>query len=844
MTVSHALHPRFHPYQFGAGMALLLLSVPLMLVVHEDLSGTPAGVWLPYWRIAADLLKVVVAMLIFLTGYRAILSPRKGAVVWLGIAFLGVGVLGFLHLATHDNLVSGMAPPNDQVSLGFNLGARLVAAVALLIYAAMPTVPDVPRFRKRLAVVIMLAWVLIPSLLVLTHPTLLPTLLGELGKPTALFWVLQGCIPVLNLVTLAIFWQRRQALEQECLMALAFAAGLSAVGGVFFSISYGIQESTSHSIAHIYQVASYLFLFHATFNEALRRPIERLDMLHQREKATLNAAPDGVIWVDQEGTIVLANPAMQTLTGYSSEELIGQNVSIFLPPHLRERHVGSMHSFFHNPRERAMGMMDLKLCRRDGSLQPVDISLGHWDMDGVPHAIAYLRDLTERKKLEESLRHQATHDELTGLPNRWLFQLQLRQALLRAERSERRVAVLFIDLDHFKTVNDTFGHAAGDALLVQASRRIHRLLRASDTLARMGGDEFAILLPDLNHPDEGVSVAVKVLACLQDTFDLPDQQVYSGASIGLAYYPDDAQDSDTLLRFADMAMYQAKQTGRGAYACYSQDMDRRVHEDMLLHARLKTALGEQLLSLHYQPQVELHHGRLVGAEALLRWHDPVLGQVRPDRFIPIAEATGLILPLSDWVLETACRQIAAWERAGTPLRLSVNVSAHQLHQGQLAEKVHTMLETTGARARWLELEITETVAMTQPRQALEQLRALVKMGCTISLDDFGTGYSSLAYLKTLPVSKIKIDQSFVRDITHDPNDDVIVQTIIGMARNLGLDVIAEGVETQEQRDRLALYGCSTCQGYLFHRPLPLQEFEKLLTQQLKTRHEVLQQEKT
>ncbi|MDZ4074784.1 MAG: EAL domain-containing protein [Hylemonella sp.] len=829
MTASQALQPHRHPYQFSIGVGLLVLSIPLMLALSQhDLSQVLTGIWLPYWRVGADLVKVVVAMLIFITGYRAILSPRKGAVVWLGVAFLGVGVLGFLHLVTHGELHGDLTPAGEQLSLGFNLGARLLAAVALLMYAAMPAVPDVPRFRKRLAIGIVLAWVLIPGYLVLTYPVLLPTLLGEQGSPTAIFWVLQGAIPVLNLVTLVIFWQRRQALEQECLMALIFAAALSSVGGAFFGISFGVQESVPHAVAHVYQVASYLFLFHATFNEALRRPLEHLEMLYQRENATLTAAPDGVLWVDRQGQIVLANPAMQLLSGYAPRELLGQNVAIFLPPHLRERHAQSMLDYFHSPQSRPMGMMDLKLHRKDGGQQPVDISLGYWEVDGAPHAIAYIRNLTERKKLEESLRHQATHDELTGLPNRWLFQLQLRQALLLAERSEKRVTVLFVDLDHFKTVNDTFGHASGDALLVQASRRIQSVLRASDTLARMGGDEFAILLPEINLADEAVSVAIKVLSCLQEAFVLPDQQVYSGASIGLAYYPDDARDSDTLLRYADMAMYQAKQAGRGAYACYSQDMDRRTHEDMLLHARLKTAIGEQLLTLHFQPQVDLRDGRLEGAEALLRWHDPVLGQVRPDRFIPLAEANGLILPLSDWVLETACQQIAAWQRAGTPLRLSVNVSAHQLHQGQLADKVRATLLSTGAHAHWLELEITESVAMTQPRQALEQLNALVELGCTVSLDDFGTGYSSLAYLKTLPVSKIKIDQSFVRDITDDPNDDVIVQTIIGMARNLGLDVIAEGVETEAQRDRLSLYGCNTCQGYLFHRPMPLQAFEALL----------------
>jgi diguanylate cyclase (GGDEF)-like protein/PAS domain S-box-containing protein len=563
----------------------------------------------------------------------------------------------------------------------------------------------------------------------------------------------------------------------------------------------------------------------------MRRPLERLTMMDQREKATLDAAPDGVIWVNQYGNIVLANPAMQALSGHQPDQLVGQNVSIFLPPHLREQHTQVMRDFFRAPNGRAMGEMDLHLYRQDGELQPVDISLGYWEVDGAPHAIAYIRDLTERKQLEETLRHQATHDDLTGLPNRWLYHLQLRQALLRAERSGNLVAVLFIDLDHFKTINDTFGHACGDALLVQASQRIKSALRASDILARMGGDEFAVMLPDMGDVDEAVSVAIKILACLEDPFELPNQQVYSGASIGVAYCPDDGHDSDSLLRYADMAMYQAKQDGRGTYACYSSELDRQTHDDMQLHARLKVALHDQLLQLHFQPQVELHSGRLVGAEALLRWHDPVLGQVGPDRFIPIAEATGLILPLSDWVLESACRQIAAWQQAGTPMRLAINISAQQLHQGQLAEKVGAALTRTGAQARWLELEITETVAMKQPRQAMEQLDALVALGCNVSLDDFGTGYSSLAYLKTLPVGTIKIDQSFVQDITEDHNDDVIVQTIIGMARNLGLDVVAEGVETAAQRDRLSLYGCTTCQGHLYHRALPPDEFDSLLRQQ-------------
>ncbi len=297
----------------------------------------------------------------------------------------------------------------------------------------------------------------------------------------------------------------------------------------------------------------------------------------------------------------------------------------------------------------------------------------------------------------------------------------------------------------------------------------------------------------------------------------------------MAFYPDDAQDSDALLRYADIAMYQAKQAGRGAYACYSKEMDRRVHEDMRLHTRLKEALAQGILQLHYQPQVDVESGEIVGAEALLRWRDPELGDVSPARFIPVAEATGLILPLSDWVLETACAQIAAWAQAGTPLRVAVNVSAQQFRQRDLPQKVRAALQRTGARARWLDIEITESVAMTQPEQAREQLNALVALGCSVALDDFGTGYSSLAYLKTLPVSKLKIDKSFMDGIPDDANDAAISRAIIALAHSLGLTLVAEGVETEAQLGFLRQFGCQAYQGWLFAKAMPAPE----LTQRLR-----------
>jgi diguanylate cyclase (GGDEF)-like protein len=459
---------------------------------------------------------------------------------------------------------------------------------------------------------------------------------------------------------------------------------------------------------------------------------------------------------------------------------------------------------------------------------PVDIALGHWEDEGTPYAIAYIRDLSERKKFEDSLKHQATHDELTGLPNRWLFRLQLDQAQARAARADSHVAVLFIDLDYFKTINDSFGHSTGDALLVQAGARMRSVLREPDTLARMGGDEFAVLLADLATPEEAIGVANKLLASLKMSYFLNGQDVYSGASVGLAFYPDDAQTSETLLRYADMAMYQAKANGRGAYAFYSRELDQLAHDNMQLHTHLKEAIAQNGLQLHYQPQVDVETGAIVGAEALLRWSDPVLGQVSPARFIPVAEATGLILPLSEWVLETACQQIATWMQAGVPLRVAVNFSAQQFRQRDLPNQVRQALERTGALAQWLVIEITESMAMVQPEQAREQLEALVAMGCHIALDDFGTGYSSLAYLKSLPIHKLKIDKSFMDGIPHDSSDAAISRAIIALAKSLGMTLIAEGVETDAQLAFLRQYACEAYQGWLFAKAMEAEA----LTEQL------------
>jgi diguanylate cyclase (GGDEF)-like protein len=466
--------------------------------------------------------------------------------------------------------------------------------------------------------------------------------------------------------------------------------------------------------------------------------------------------------------------------------------------------------------------------RKDGTVFAVDVSLGVPAPGQEGYTVAFIRDITERQQHEDQLLHQATHDGLTGLPNRSLFLDRLRQAIARGGGEDNRVAVLILDLDNFKTINDSFGDAFGNDLLVEIAQRLKNVLKDEDILARLGGDEFGILLSSLDRAGDASVVAEKVLLNFSVPCRVNDQAVIVGGSLGSSFFPDDAADGETLLRYADVAMFQAKQLGRGTYVAFSGSMDRRIQEDLRLHVRLKHALDNNGLRLLYQPQVDTETGEIVGSEALLRWRDDELGEVSPARFIPVAEATGLILPIGDWVIDTACRQIALWSNTGTPLKVAINLSPQQLHQQKLVGKIRQVLDSTGALAGCLEIEVTEMAAMENPELAQQQLSELGGLGIGIALDDFGTGYSSLGYLKNLPITKLKIDQSFVRGLPGDRNDVSIVHTIIGLAKSLNLRLVAEGVETDEQRRFLQQYGCETYQGWLFSKAVLATELGAML----------------
>ncbi len=442
------------------------------------------------------------------------------------------------------------------------------------------------------------------------------------------------------------------------------------------------------------------------------------------------------------------------------------------------------------------------------------------------------KEITERKRAEETIKHQAYYDELTGLPNRRLFEDQLDRALAQARRKHQRLVVMFLDLDRFKTVNDTVGHNLGDELLQSASKRLTNLLRDGDTVARMGGDEFTILLPEVDREEAILDVARRILNSFRQPWTLGRSEFVVTASIGIAVWPNDGQDGEALLKNADMAMYRAKDQGRDNFQLYSPAMNAEVAARLALEKELRRALRNEEFVVYYQPQQNIRTGQIIGVEALVRWQHPERGLLLPGEFIAVAEEGELIVPLGEWVLRTACTQAKAWQDAGLPpLRMAVNFSARQFQHGSPMEAIASVLADTGLDPRRLELEITEGVAMSDVEHAMKILGDLRDLGVQIALDDFGTGHSSLAYLKRFPIDALKIDQSFIRDLTTDPDSKAIAATIIAMAHNLNHTVIAEGVETEEQLAFLREQECDEFQGYLLSRPVPADELLEILRQQ-------------
>ncbi|MGE4544868.1 MAG: EAL domain-containing protein [Pedobacter sp.] len=564
----------------------------------------------------------------------------------------------------------------------------------------------------------------------------------------------------------------------------------------------------------------------STIRDITDRKLAEEKLLLAQYAIDSSSNPVGMATMD--GTVTYANPALLELFGYSCAlEMLGKSFTSFLKePQEGLRAIEAL-------KTEGKWQGELLAQRNRGSVFELEVqAFVTRDTSQRPLSLtAYFSDVTSKKASEREIRQFAYCDALTGLPNRIALKKHMDQALKQASLGSEAIAVCMLDLDDFKQINDTSGHAKGDELLIQLTSRFRKLLNGRDTLARLGGDEFVLVLTDVQNFAEAAHRANEILTALSETpFDLGEFQCYTSGSIGIALFPQNGRDSETLLKNADMAMYEAKKSGRNTYRFFTDEIHRKVIERHHLEAGLRRAIRNEEFFLVYQPQVDLRTGDIIAVEALVRWQHPETGVIAPGMFIPVAEETGLIHAMGDWILRTTCHQAMKWRHMGfPPMRMAVNLSAQQFRQPGLVERIEEALELSGLEPHFLELEITESVFMENLDNAIEILVDLKMRGVQISIDDFGTGYSSLSYLKNSPIDRIKIAQDFVRDIPADKDDAAIVETIMVMADRLGLKVIAEGVETEEQMMFLHQRGCFEMQGYYFARPMPVEKVESFLS---------------
>jgi len=584
-----------------------------------------------------------------------------------------------------------------------------------------------------------------------------------------------------------------------------------------------------------------------------RLAVEHARMASQLENSEklyrylVDSSPDIIYTLNHDGNFTFVNDRAYQLLGFSREELIGKHYSILVHDEDQER----ARYVFNERRldERASRNVELRLKCHAGqgadrtfnnTLMTISLnSIGMHVPDPEIRKLEFFgtygvaRDITDRKRAEEVINYQAYHDVLTDLPNRMLFKDRLGLAVIQAKRKVTELAVMFIDLDRFKLVNDTLGHVKGDELLQQVALRLKECLRRGDTLARQGGDEFSIVLPELRDRDDAKNVADKFLECLQLPFDLDGHEVHISASIGIAVYPGDGESIDELLRHSDIAMYQVKALGKNGHSFYHNSMLDISHQKIVLEQSLRRALENDELEMYYQPQIDVVSGRITGAEGLMRWNHPQRGLLTAGEFLPFAEDNGLMLPISDWMIGALCRDMLTWNaHGGHAIRLSLNLSPQYLDRGDFFEKMRGALLRYGISPEQIEVEITENICIRNPQYAIEQLNKLCQLGVSVAIDDFGTGYSSLSYLHRFPIHTVKIDQSFVKEIYEEHGHYPVILAIISIARGLGLHLIAEGVETDVQARYLKANGCLTMQGYYFHRPISLPQFVQVLQDQV------------
>ncbi len=559
-----------------------------------------------------------------------------------------------------------------------------------------------------------------------------------------------------------------------------------------------------------------------------------VQMINERQSQIIEQIQDAIVATDLKGVITSWNKGAESLTAYKSVEVIGKHISMVYP----KEDIKVLKKNVKRLTQDGEYHKEIRVMRKNGEIIDVDLSFSILkDEQGNPiGTISVGQDISERKQVQnellhekEKLKHQAHHDALTGLPNRALLHEKLIESMKRAQRHDTKVALLFIDLDHFKEINDSLGHDVGDEVLKQVAYKLKNIVRKEDSISRLGGDEFTITLEDLKQGQDASLLAQKIINLLSEPIIFKEHKLYVSSSIGVSVYPDDGDSSLDLLKYADSAMYKAKTEGRNNFQFYSHEMTALAFERVSMERHMRDALKNNEFTVLYQPQMNGITDAIIGMEALIRWRHPTLGLISPANFIPLAEATGLIIEIDAFVMKSAMTQISKYYEQGlNPGVLAMNLTVKQLQQNSFAEIFEALMIETNCQPQWIELEVTEGQIMTKPEEAIKILRKLSNLGINLAIDDFGTGYSSLSYLKKLPINKLKIDQSFVRGLPNDEEDAAIARAVIALAKSLNLQIIAEGVETKEQKNFMVENGCHNIQGYFYSKPISADELENLL----------------
>lgn len=770
-----------------------------------------------------ETLAIVMAGTVFAIGWSNYQRRSSRSLLVMACLFCGVAILDFSHMLSYAGMPVYVTPSGVDKAIIFWLAARTLAAVALLWLAIAPWQTRQARADRFGVLIGVLLLVAAFHLVVFVFPHWLPAfyIAGE-GLTPAKVRFEYGLV-VVNLVVLLALWKAIRKQLPFNAASLFGAAGAMALTQLCFT-AYETIDNHMLGLGHLFKIVAYGYLVRAVFVENIEAPYRMMAMAKRRLEATFNALPDIVMEIDERGQIIEFHAPNNELVALSSRPLKGRQIGSLLPPDALaacERTFALAKAQGHAKSE------PFKLAMK-GRVFWMQISAAPKRDDQGLSFVVIARDVTQTKQQESEILRLAQYDSLTGLPNRKLFHQRVDLALGISERNATPVALLSVDLDHFKNLNDTLGHQAGDEMLIAIALRLRAQLREEDTLSRPGGDEFILALPGLDSV-AAAHVAERLLQNIVRPVTIQDRLVSPSASIGIAIYPDDGGNFDELTRRADAAMHLAKQQGRNTYRFFTGEIQTRMSRMLALESSLRSAIDNLELSLQFQPQWDMRDHSIIGMEALLRWEHPQLGELSPAEFIPVAEASGQILALGDWALNQALAQVRHWLDDGVePPPVSVNLSMMQFRRGDLVRHIRNTLRTWQVDPAYLQLELTEGIAMEDPIAATAQLQQLSALGVRIAIGDFGTGYSSLAHLKRFRADIIKIDRSFIEGLDQDPENQIIVSSMITLAHNLGLQALAEGVETEQQLQTLREHGCRYMQGFYWSHPLDSDTMTRLM----------------